>query len=32
MQYQAIVIGVLVGGMSALKIIFSALPVDFVYQ
>ena len=29
MQYQAIVIGVSSGGMSALKIIFSALPADF---
>jgi two-component system chemotaxis response regulator CheB len=29
MQYEAIVIGVSSGGMNALKIIFSALPVDF---
>ena len=29
MQYQAIVIGVSSGGMSALKIIFSALPANF---
>ena len=29
MQHQAIVIGVSSGGMSALKIIFSALPADF---
>ncbi|MFV5685036.1 chemotaxis protein CheB [Flavobacterium sp. GB2R13] len=29
MQYEAIVIGVSSGGMNALKIIFSSLPVDF---
>ena len=29
MHYEAIVIGVSSGGMSALKFIFSALPADF---